>query len=230
MDVFAESFIKSLSNYSGRLRIIQRVMLTSAPYSCFIRTDPVEKDSKEKADEEGDDMWVLFGFLCLEVKPREALTEMWHIAAMSKTSRLSHSLICQVRQCFGSVGGSVCCVCSSSCAHVIWSECALCIDIQFVSVSVSWLSVSSCQFSLSFKHQWRETFSFFLLCLKIVMLFLKQRKRTERETENCRKSRAELYHMSDRKRCVWEQRYRHVNKVDFYGFFGWMMGVFEWKQ
>ena len=63
---------------------MQHVMLTSAPYSCFIRQYPVEKDKKEDGQGErerererrGNDMWALFGCLCLNVKPREALTEM----------------------------------------------------------------------------------------------------------------------------------------------------------
>ncbi len=63
---------------------MQHVMLTPAPYSCFIRQYPAERDRGEdgqgegerEREREGDDMWVHFGFLCLDVKPREALTEM----------------------------------------------------------------------------------------------------------------------------------------------------------
>lgn len=56
---------------------MQHVMLTSAPYSCYVRQNPAEKDRGEGwTGRERDDMWVHFGFLCLDVKPREALTEM----------------------------------------------------------------------------------------------------------------------------------------------------------
>lgn len=66
-----------------------------------------DRNKKTEGRIEEIDVWVLFGFLCLDVKPCEALTEMWQISAMSKTGRLAHILICQVRQCFGSVGGVV---------------------------------------------------------------------------------------------------------------------------
>lgn len=95
-------FYKSLSNYNGRLRIMQHVMLTSAPYSCFIRQYPAEKErgedrQGERERERGMTCGFILGFFVSMRNQREALTEMWQIPAMSKTGRLAHILICQVR-------------------------------------------------------------------------------------------------------------------------------------
>ena len=144
---------------------MQHVMLTSAPYSCFIRQYPAERDSRGRTGREGerggDDMWVLLGFLCLDVKPREALTEMWQIPAMSKTGGLAPILICQVRQCFGSVGGVVRLCVLVFLSVQVWLKVCVCVCVcimhvrrhSAVSVPLCRRSAPSCQFGLSFKHQ-----------------------------------------------------------------------------
>lgn len=110
-------FYKSLSNYDASLRIMQHVMLTFAPYSCFILQYPEERMDRKRERErkrwhEGS-FWVSLSPWKTNMK-----TEMWQIPAMSESSGLSHVLICQVRKCFGSVGGEV-----RSCflpVHVWW--------------------------------------------------------------------------------------------------------------
>lgn len=97
-------FYNSLGNYGGRLRIMQHVMLTPAPYSRFL---PQRKTTGMWRWRGGwhEGVFFFFSFLCLNVKLRAALAEMWQITAMWKANRLAHTLICQVRWS-GSVGAA----------------------------------------------------------------------------------------------------------------------------
>lgn len=213
---------KSFSNYNRRLRIIQHVMLTPAPYSCFIWKYPAEEDRSEKTDRAGErearwHVGFFFGFLCFQVKPCEALTEMWHISAMSKKQQAQHSLICQVRQCFGSVGGLVrlgvlvfLCTCDLK-----WM-CIMHRHPVFVCLSLSAL----CTFlsvQLVIQASIERNFFFHFTVFKICHAFLKQGKWTERETESCRKSRVGFYHIWQEMLCIGtgECYNHHVNKEDF---------------
>lgn len=63
-----------------------------------------------------------------------------------KPGKLSHIVICQVRWCFGSVGGEVRSCVLPVCVRVIESVAVR----RRLSPS---LSVPSCQFGLSFRHQ-----------------------------------------------------------------------------
>lgn len=154
MHVVAECFMKALAITIGRLRIMQHVMLTSAPYFCSTRRTAGRRRRTERGRERGRERER--AFLCLDVKPREALTEMWQIPAKSKTNRLALILICQVRQCVGSVGGVVC-LCVLVFPHTYDWRPACIMHVRrhslCVCVPLCQLSVPSCQLNLSFKHQ-----------------------------------------------------------------------------
>lgn len=72
--------------------------------ACLTQQHPEETDDGQLVGK-GEDVPVLFGFLCLRLKH---LTEMWQKAAVSKSGELAQFLICQVRSCFGCVGGAPC--------------------------------------------------------------------------------------------------------------------------
>lgn len=182
-------FYISLSNYNGRLRIIQHVMLTSAPYSCSIWKYPAEKDRQEKTDMVGERPRMTCEFLLAFFVSKWNHVKLWQkcdtYLQCQKNSGVTHSLICQVRQCFGSVGGLVrLCVLVFLCTCDLKWMCIMHRHPVFVCLSLHLPVSSACHSSINKEKLFLNLFA----VLKICHAFLKQGKWTERETENCRKS------------------------------------------
>lgn len=143
---------KSLSNYNTSLRMMQHVMLTFAPNSCFILQYPEDRDreteTETEREREGDDTRAHFWVSLSPWKPTMK-TQRWQMS--EKQWALPHSNLSgeEVFWLRGRWGALMCTSCLCTCDG--------CVE-QNACAQAQALSVPSCHIDLSFRHRWRETF------------------------------------------------------------------------
>lgn len=112
------------------------------------------REKEREREGERDDMRARFVFFFVSMKNQHEDRNVAYLRCQEAAGS-PHVLICQVGKCFGSVGGEVLMCASCLCTR------DGCVEQDALAQAPA-LPLPSCHIHLSFRHQWRRNFLFFL--------------------------------------------------------------------